>query len=367
MIHVGLVGFGLAGKVFHAPMITAVEGLELAAVVERSARNAEAAYPGVTTYASLDAMLSDKTLELIVIATPDNWHATQSQAVLEAGRHVVVDKPVAATSSEIADLIGRASTTDRFLIPFHNRRWDSDFRTLQKLLDEQKLGNVVSLESTFDRWRPHPKLAAWREDGSTTGGTLLDLGTHLVDQALVLFGLPEAVGAEVATEREGSVTIDSFTVRLYYPRQVITLSANCLAAQPRPRYRVRGTRGNFVKWGLDPQEARLRETPRVIEPGWGMEPASVWGTVVVEPEGETTGSNHPSGNMVTYPLKPIPGDYRLFYAGVRDAILGKTPPPVLAIEAWRTARVLELAVESSASRAAITCDWTQPPKASTTS
>ena len=367
MIRVGLVGFGLAGKVFHAPMITAVEGLELAAVVERSARNAEAAYPGITTYPSLDAMLGDKTLELIVIATPDNWHEVQAEQALKAGRHVVVDKPVAATSGEIADLIAQAAVSNRFLIPFHNRRWDSDFRTLQKLLLEQKLGNVVSLESTFDRWRPHPKLAAWREDGSTTGGILLDLGTHLVDQALVLFALPEAVGAEVATEREGSVTVDSFTVRLYYPDQVITLSANCLAAQPRPRYRVRGTKGNFVKWGLDPQEARLRETPKVIEPGWGMEPTSVWGTVVVEPEGETTSSKDLGGNMVTYPLKPIPGDYRLFYAGVRDAILGKTPPPVLAVDAWRTARVLELAVESSASRSAVTCDWTQEPGTGQTS
>lgn len=356
MIRVGLVGFGLAGRVFHAPMIAAVEGLELAAVVERSARHAEAAYPGIATYPSLEDMLGDATLELIVVATPDNWHVPQAHEALKAGRHVVVDKPLGATSREIGELIATAAQAGRFLIPFHNRRWDSDFRTLQKLLHEQKLGRIVSLESTFDRWRPHPKRAAWREDGSTTGGTLLDLGTHLVDQALVLFGLPEAVGAEVATERESSVTIDSFTVRLYYPRQIVTLSANGLAAQPRPRYRVRGTRGNFVKWGLDPQEARLRETPRVIEPGWGMEPASVWGTLAVEPEGDQGGDQ--SGSMVTYPVKPIPGDYRLFYAGVLDAILGKAAPPVLAIDAWRVARVLELAVESSAKRSAILCDWT---------
>ena len=358
MIRVGLVGFGLAGRVFHAPMITAVEGLELSAVVERSTRHAEAAYPGITTHPSLDAMLGDRSLELIVVATPDNLHATQAQDVLKTGRHVVVDKPVAATSSEIAGLAASADSAGRFLIPFHNRRWDSDFRTLQKLLHEQKLGAVVSLESTFDRWRPHPRLAAWREDGSTTGGTLLDLGTHLVDQILVLFGLPEAVGAEVAIERDGSVTIDSFTVRLYYPRQIITASANCLAAQPRPRYRVRGSKGNYVKWGLDPQEARLRETPKVIEPGWGMEPASVWGTVAVEPEGE---ASHPSGSLVSYPLQPIPGDYRLFYAGVRDALLGKTPPPVRAVDAWRVARVLELAIESSTSRTSISCDWTREP------
>jgi scyllo-inositol 2-dehydrogenase (NADP+) len=356
MIRVGIVGFGLAGRVFHAPLITAVDGLELAAVVERSSRNAEAAYPGITTYPSLEAMLGDATLELIVVATPDNWHVRHAHQVLDAHRHVIVDKPVAATAEEIAGLLAAASHADRLIVPFHNRRWDSDFRTLQKLLHEEKLGRVVSLESTFDRWRPHPRLAKWQEDGSTPGGVLTNLGTHLTDQALVLFGLPEAVSAEVTTERDGGAAIDSFTVRLYYPGSVVTLGSNYLAAQPRPRFRVRGTQGNFVKWGLDPQEARLNETGRVVEPNWGLEPASTWGTLAVEPKGD------PGGSMVTYPVRPIPGDYRLYYAGVRDAILGKAAPPVQAIDAWRVARLLEWAIESSAQRRAIPCDWSQEPK-----
>jgi scyllo-inositol 2-dehydrogenase (NADP+) len=355
MIRVGVVGFGLAGRVFHAPLITAVEGLELAAVVERSARSAEAAYPGIATYTSLEAMLGDATLELIVVATPDNWHVRHAHQVLDAGRHVIVDKPVAATAKEVAGLMARTAGTHRFVVPFHNRRWDSDFRTIQKLLHEEKLGRVVALESTFDRWRPHPRLAKWQEDGSTPGGVLTNLGTHLTDQALVLFGLPEAVGAEVTTERDGGAAVDSFTVRLYHPGRVITLSSNYLAAQPRPRFRVRGTQGNFVKWGLDPQEARLNETGRVVEPNWGLEPASTWGTLAVEPEGD------PRGSMVTYPVRPIPGDYRLYYAGVRDAILGKATPPVLAVDAWRVAQLLEWAVESSAQRCAIPCDWSQEP------
>ena len=356
MIRVGVVGFGMAGRVFHAPLIAAVEGLELAAVVERSARKAEAAYPGITTYTSLEAMLGDATLELVVVATPDNLHVRHAHQVLEARRHVIVDKPVAATAAEVAGLMASAASADRFLIPFHNRRWDSDFRTLQKLLHEEKLGRVVSLESTFDRWRPHPRLAKWQEDGSTPGGVLTNLGTHLTDQALVLFGLPEAVGAEVTTERDGGAAIDSFTVRLYYPGRVVTLGSNYLAAQPRPRFRVRGTQGNFVKWGLDPQEARLNETGRVVEPNWGLEPASTWGTLAVEPKGD------PGDSMVTYPVRPIPGDYRLYYAGVRDAILGKATPPVQAVDAWRVAQLLEWAIESSAQRRAIPCDWSQEPK-----
>jgi predicted dehydrogenase len=364
MIRVGLVGYGLAGRVFHAPLITAVEGLELAAVVERKSRKAEAAFPGITTYPTLQAMLADATLELIVVATPDNLHVPQATEALEAARHVVVDKPVAATASEIAGLMACAAKNGRILIPFHNRRWDSDFRTLQKLLREQKLGRVAYLESTFDRWRPHPNLVRWQEDGSTPGGVLTNLGTHLADQALVLsefFGMPEAIGAEVTSERDDAAAVDAFTLRLYYPRQVVSLSSNYLAALPRPRFTVRGTQGNFVKWGLDPQEACLKETGRIIEPNWGLEPASAWGTLAVEPKGESAGD--PGGSMVTHPVKPVPGDYRLYYSGVRDAILGKAQPPVEAIDAWRVAQLLEWALESSAQRKAIPCNWNPEPAA----
>jgi len=359
MIRVGLVGFGLAGKVFHAPLVSAVEGLELAAVVERKSRIAEAAYPGITTYPSLESMLGDTTLEVIVVATPDNLHVAHATQALEARRHVVVDKPVAGTAAEVASLIKKAEGEGKLLFPFHNRRWDSDFRTLQKLLLEQKLGRIVYLESTFDRWRPHPRLAKWQEDGSTPGGVLTNLGTHLADQALVLFGPPEAISAEVTCERDGGAAFDAFTVRLYYPGKVVTLGSNYLAAIPRPRLTVRGTQGNFVKWGLDPQEARLKETGRIIEPNWGLEPASSWGTLAVEPSGEPI--DETSGSMVTYPVKPIPGDYRIYYQGVRDAILGKSTPPVLAVDAWRTAQILEWAIESSAQRKTIQCNWEQQP------
>jgi scyllo-inositol 2-dehydrogenase (NADP+) len=363
MIRVGLVGFGMAGRVFHAPLITAVEGFELAAVVERSSRNAETAYPGIATYPSLTAMLGDKTLGLIVVITPDNWHVRHATEALEAGRHVIVDKPMAATAAEVAGLMNLANQSGKLLMPFHNRRWDSDFRTLQKLLHEEKLGRVVGLESTFDRWRPQPRLTKWQEDGSTAGGVLTNLGTHLADQALALaefFAMPEAIGAELGIERDGGAMIDFFTLRLHYPRLTITLGSNYLAAQPRPRFRVRGTQGNFVKWGLDPQEAQLNETGRVVEPNWGMESASSWGTLAIEPLDEPYAN---PANMVTYPVRPIPGDYRLYYAAVRDAILGKARPPVQAIDAWRVAQLLEWAQQSSAERRTIPCDWTREPAA----
>lgn len=357
-IRVGLVGYGLAGKVFHGPLITAVEGLALAAVVERSTRQAEAAYPGIVTYTSLEAILADPTLDLIVVATPDNFHVAHAHQALEAGRHVIVDKPVAATAKEVAGLIDHAKKAGRLLMPFHNRRWDSDFRTLQKLLQEEKLGRIVAVESTFDRWRPHPRLAKWQEDGTTPGGVLTNLGTHLTDQALVQFGLPEAVSAEVLTERDSGAAVDAFTLRLHYPRQIVTLSSNYLAAQQRPRFTVRGTQGNFIKLGLDPQEEHLKQAGRVVEPNWGLEPPSAWGTLIVEPKGD------PGDSIVTYPVKPIPGDYRIYYEGVRDAILGKSRPPVEGIDAWRVAQLLEWAIESSAQRRAIECDWTKQPASS---
>ena len=351
MIRVGLVGFGLAGRVFHAPLISAVEGLELAAVVERNTREAEKTYPAITTYSSLEDLLADESIELIVVATPNTSHASLARQALEAGRHVVADKPVAITSAEIASLITQAQKSGHYLVPFHNRRWDSDFQTLRKLLLEQKLGRVVSLESTFDRWRQLPRTQLWRESGGAGGGILLDLGTHLADQALQLFGLPEAVSAEVLFERDGAVSNDAFTVRLYYPRLVATLAATCLAAPPRPRFTVRGTHGGFQKFGLDPQEPRLKERQVVIPEGWGEEPESAWGTLSLA-----------SGDGLATRLEPsIPGDYRQFYAGVRDAILGKAQPPVLPIDAWRTARVLDWAEESARDLRTVICDWTTEP------
>uniref|UniRef100_E6QJV5 Putative oxidoreductase n=1 Tax=mine drainage metagenome TaxID=410659 RepID=E6QJV5_9ZZZZ len=351
-IRVGVVGFGLAGKVFHAPMIHAVDGLELAGVVERNGRNAEAAYPGITTFPSLDAMLDDASIELIVVATPNDFHVAQARQALAAGRHVVVDKPVGNTSFEIADLMVLARKQKRLLIPFHNRRFDGDFMTLRKLLAEQKLGRVVSFESTFDRWRPAPKHGTWRDASGPGTGTLFDLGTHLVDQAVQLFGLPEAIGAEVLRERDGSLAVDAFTLRLHLPGGLIaTISANCLAAQPRPHYLVRGTRGGYIKWGLDPQEDRLRQNGSRVTADLGVEPPSAWGSLTVDVENA----------LVTHAVETVPGDYRLYYAAVRDALLGKTLPPVLDIDSWRVASILEMAEESQREGRVVPCDWAIHP------
>lgn len=352
MIRVGLVGFGLGGRVFHAPLISSVEGLELAAVVERSSNQAEERYPGIITHRSLEALLADPSIDLVVITTPSGTHYQLARQALEAGKQVVVDKPVAANSDEIAELMQIAAAHNRHVIPFHNRRWDSDFRTIHKLLHENLLGHLVHVHSCFDRWSPGPARRPWKDNPDQGGGTLLDLGTHLVDQAMVLFGKPASVSAEVRRERPGEGSNDSFTVRLFYQAFVVTLEANLLSCLVRPRFHLRGTKGNYWKTGVDPQEAALSGIAHITDPHWGEEPSSAWGTLSVNVD----------GGIVTRPVAPIAGDYRYFYAGVLDVLLGKASAPVPTIDAWRVARILEWAMESSDLHCGIECDWTEEPK-----
>jgi scyllo-inositol 2-dehydrogenase (NADP+) len=350
MIRVGLIGFGLAGRVFHAPLIASVAGLELAAVLERHSDNAAPRYPGIVTYRTLEEMLADGSLGLFVIATPNGTHFAVAKQILEAGKSVVVDKPTAVTSGEIAQLMELAGSKSALLIPFHNRRWDSDFQTLYKLVREDSVGRIVHLESTFDRWRPVPRAGAWKEDPAN-GGLLLDIGTHLADQAMCLFGSPEAVSADVTRERDGDASNDSFTVRLHYADCSVTLAANVLSSLARPRFHLRGTKGNYWKWGLDPQEVALSKITRIDDPAWGQVAPGDWGTLTVDVD----------SCAVTRPVSPTTGDYRLFYAGVRDALLGRSHAPVPALAAWRVARLLEFASESSKMRREISCDWSGEP------
>jgi predicted dehydrogenase len=346
----------MAGRVFHGPLISSVGGLELAAVVERSTNNAAQRYPGITTYRSLEAMLADPSLDLFVVATPSGTHFQVASQILEAGKNVIVDKPMSTTSAEIGQLITLAATKSLFLIPFFNRRWDSDFQTIQKLLHEGLLGRLVFLESRFDRWRPNPPSnRLWKEDPSQGGGVLIDLGTHIADQALTLFGNPESIAADVLCEREWARANDAFTLRLRYSGFTVVLGANSLSSPPRPRFQIRGTKGNFIKSGLDPQEAALNKITGITDPQWGREPSADWGALHIDVE----------GGMVTRPVTPIPGDYRLYYAAVRDAVLGKSPAPIAPVEAWRVARLIEWATESSEKRREIPCDWSQEPKTAT--
>jgi len=359
MLRVGMVGFGRSSKVFHAPLIASVEGLELAAVVERHADTATERYPGTRIYRSLDAMLEDASLDLFVIATPTGSHFEQARQILAAGKNLVVDKPMAVHSTEIAQLMQLAAEQNVLLAPFHNLRWNNTLRTLQKLLAEGSLGRVVYVESNWDRFRPQPKAGAWREKLTPGAGILLDLGTHQLDHALVLFGLPDAISADIRRERDGEGPEDFYELRLRYTHHAlysglsVVLRSNCLGAQPQPTTLLRGTQGSYSKYGLDPQEALLSEITRIPSGPWAVEPESTWGTLALDAGNNTT---------ETHAIEPIYGDYRLFYAGLRDALTGKAAVPVQPVAAWRTARLIEWAHQSNCERREVDCDWGEEPQ-----
>jgi predicted dehydrogenase len=342
----------MAGRVFHGPLLSSVEGIELAAVLERSSNEAAKRYPEIKTCRTLDEMLRDDSLGLFVVATPSATHFEIARTILDAGKNVVVDKPLAVSSAQIAELIDLAEKKSAMLVPFQNRRWDGDYLTVKKLLQDGVLGRLVYFESRFDRWRPIASTnKLWKEDPAA-GGVLLDLGTHLVDQVLMLFGEPLAVSADVLCEREWTKANDGFEIRLRYTGFSVVLGANCLSLPAGPRFHLRGAKGNFWKHGVDPQEDALNQVTRIEDPNWGLDQQSAWGTLHVDVDGGT----------VRRPVETLTGDYRKYYEGVRDALAGKCDAPVKAVEAWRSARLLEWAQESSERRCEVVCDWSGEPK-----
>ncbi|MEZ7003194.1 Gfo/Idh/MocA family oxidoreductase [Streptomyces sp. AD55] len=342
-VRVGLIGYGLAGSVFHAPLIAATEGLVLDTVAtshpERQAR-ARAAFPEARTVAGPEQLLDRAgDLDLVVIASPNKTHVPLATAALEAGLPVVVDKPVAGTAAEARELAALAEERGLLLSVFQNRRWDNDFRTLRKLLDEGTLGDVWRFESRFERWRPKPK-GGWRESGDPAeiGGLLYDLGSHVVDQALVLFGPVSAVYAEAVVRRAGAEADDDTFIALTHTGGVRShLYVSATTAQLGPRFRVLGSRAGYVKYGLDPQEAALREGARP-GPGWGEEDESLWGRV-------GSGQSPVTGGGRVEPT--LPGDYPAYYAAVAKALREGGPNPVGAREAAAALDVLEAARRSA--------------------
>jgi predicted dehydrogenase len=345
-IGVAVIGFGLAGRVFHAPFVSTVPGLRLEAIVQRRGDEASKAYPKARILRSVDEALNDPAVQLIVVATPNETHYDLAKRALQAGKHVVVDKPFAASSSEARELIELAVKKKLVLAPFHNRRWDGDFLTVRKLLGSAELGRLVTFESHFDRFRPLPREATWKEAGNAANGMLFDLGPHLVDQVLTLFGTPQAIAASVRRDRDKTDIEDAFDITLHYPRLQAICRATMLAAEPAPRFLLHGTRGSFRKYGVDPQEPALVGGATVPPVGdareWLAEPEEAWGTLAVAPNPAEPGI------LVWTRVKTEPGDYRGFYANVRDAINGSGALNVTAEDGFRVVRLLEMARESSA-------------------
>ncbi len=344
-IRAAVVGFGLGGRIFHAPFLQAIEGLELAAILERHGEDAARAHPGVHIARTMDDLLAQPELELVVITTPPSTHFELARQSLEAGKHVVIDKPFVASSEQARQLIDLARTRGLVLSAYQNRRWDGDFLTLRKLIAEGELGRLTSLESRFERFHPGLRPKPWQEKNLPGNGLVHDLGAHLVDQALVLFGTPEAVTADVRYDRDQTAVNDGFAIHLEYPRLRVSLYSSLLAAAPGPRYVAHGTAGSYVKYGLDPQEPALKGGAVLGGPHWGEEPEQAWGKLTTMRDGAPVERTVPT----------LPGDYRRYYENVRDAILGRSPLSVPGEQGWRVIRLLEMAIESSALRRTLPC------------
>jgi len=341
MINVGLIGFGLAGRSFHDPVISSVPGMRLAAILQRQGDEAASAYPQAKIVRSLDELLAIPDLQLIVIATPNDTHAPFARAALAAGRNVVVDKPFTTSYQEAVDLVKFAEKFGKLLTVYQNRRYDGDFQAIRQLVAEGALGRIVRFETNYDRFRPNLKPNAWREKPEPGAGILFDIGPHLIDQAMILFGKPEAITADVRIEREGGLADDGFDIMFHYPKCMrAVLSSNILAAVSRPRFLLFGTKGAFLKQTVDPQENNLRFGKIPKEGPWGAEPEENWGLLTLSDGTNTTQRRIPSGT----------GDYRDYYANVRDVIEGKAQPFVPLPYALNVMNALELCRESSDAR-----------------
>lgn len=341
-IGVGIIGYGLAGRVFHAPFVNAVPGLRVDAFVERKTDEAARAYPTTRTYRRVEDLLTDRGVGLVIVGTPNATHYPLAKQALEAGKHVVIDKPFAESSAQAEELISIANRNGLVLAPFHNRRWDGDFRTVRKLIDAGKLGRLVTFESHFDRFKPAPREGGWKESASQANGMLMDLGPHLVDQALALFGWPDTVTASVRSDRDTTAIEDAFDIALSYKGLIAWCRATMLACEPGPRFLLHGTEGSFRKWGVDPQEPAIvagARVPRQDEGVWLQEEPSAWGELAIA---------GPGGDVVRTRIQTELGDYRGFYANVRDTILGLAALEVTPEEGRNVIRILETARISSA-------------------
>lgn len=330
-IRVALLGYGYAGKTFHAPLIESVPGLELVLVCSGHQEKVHADLPKMTVIGDVNKAATHPEIDLVVIATPNETHALLAEAALQAGKHVVVDKPFTLTVKEAQRLAELAEQKGQLLSVFHNRRWDSDFLGAKAVKESGALGEIVYWESRMDRFRPQVR-DRWRERAGPGAGLWYDLGPHLIDQTIQLFGMPQKVSASFAKQRAGSQTEDWIHVLLHCGKTEVVLHASLLAAGKTPRFVMHGTEGSWIKYGTDVQETLLKQGIRPSSEGWGQDP-------------EPSMLYRADGTLVRLPVPA--GNYAEYYRGIRDAIYGKQPNPVTPREAVALMSVLETTIQSA--------------------
>jgi scyllo-inositol 2-dehydrogenase (NADP+) len=325
-VNVALIGYGLAGASFHAPFIAVEPRLKLRRVVTSRHEEVARTFPDAAVSTDLDASIADRDIQLVVIATPNKTHGPLAREALLAGKHVVIDKPFAVDPDEGADLIALAKDRGRMLTVFHNRRWDGDFLTVAKLVAQDRLGAISLAEFRWDRFRPEIK-QGWKEVPEAGTGLLPDLGSHMIDQAILLFGHPDMIGGDVALQRPGTLIDDYFEVTLHYGARRVIISSSTLVMAPRPRFALHGPKGSFVKYGIDPQEAVLRAGGSPRDPGYGEDAPEDYG-VLTDAAGR-------------HPIPTEHGDWSMFYKKVADAILDGAPLPVDPADALAGLSIIE--------------------------
>lgn len=340
IIKVGLAAYGMSGQVFHAPFISTNPHFELFKIVERSKELSKERYPDATIVRSFEELIKDPAIELIVVNTPDSTHYEYTRLALEAGKHVIVEKPFTSTTEEGEELIALAAEKDLMLSVYQNRRWDADFRTVQEIIAKGLLGRLVEYESTFARYRNFIKPNTWKETGESGGGLTYNLGSHLIDQAIRLFGMPEAVFADIATMRTHGKVDDYFMIRFLRPSLApdvrVTLKASYLMREAEPRFVLHGTLGSFVKHGVDKQEAALLRGDMPDQPHWGEETEEEWGLIHTEIDGEEICRKYPG----------ISGNYGGFYQNIYEHLRLGEALQTGARDILNVIRVIEAAYQS---------------------
>lgn len=348
---VGVASFGMSGRIFHMPLLTHHKAFRVKSVVERTGDGARTHYPGMRRVTSFDEMVNDPEIDLVVVNTPDPTHYTLAKQSLLAGKHTVVEKPFTQTVKQGRELIALAGKSGKQLCVFHNRRWDGDFLTLQNIVREERLGRLVEYEAHWDRYRNFIQPDTWKERSSAGAGLLYNLGSHLIDQALVLFGMPEALTAHLKAVRTSGEVDDWFEVRLHYGHVQVSLKSSYLVREPGPRYLLHGTLGSYVKYGIDPQEQALAQGGDPTVPDWGKEPEEWWGVLHTDQDG---------AGAVRRKMETVPGNYGAFYDSVYSSILNGTACAVRPEEALNVISIIAAAQQSNAQRRTVYVEPAEP-------
>jgi scyllo-inositol 2-dehydrogenase (NADP+) len=338
-INTAILSYGMSGEIFHAPLLTSLPEFQLTTVVQRSAKTASNDYPHVKVVPTVDDVFRDPGIELVIVNTPNETHFEYASAALNAGKHVVVEKPFTVTSDEAMSLINLAKAKERMLSVFQNRRWDGDFLTVGQVLKSGKLGQVVEYQAYYDRFRNYIEETSWKEKKRPGTGIVFNLGSHMLDQAYMLFGMPLYVDARIGIQRPGGSVDDFYDIRLEYATHLAIIKSSYLVKETLPRYIIHGTHGSFVKTGLDPQEQDLKEKKDPNDPWWGMEEKVFWGKL-----------NTVSGAEF---VETVPGDYAAFYRNINDVIRNNGELSVKPEEALDVIRIIEACYESSREKKAI--------------